>query len=172
MFPWSSLLSRSRRGHRGGVEGVANLQDPSLILREPPNGNPVLYSFWGLTNLTSDTPPYGKDGQPPGGDGGRVKFAPFYSKMSESPTSGIFRWLTGRNFPLSINPVNFAQVRANSFLRTLVFTKSGENYARQIWGLLKIKHSPEPGSKSHMPTNWSGIYCTVYGTPLTPILTP
>ena len=90
--PWPSLLSRSRRGLRGGLEGVANLQDPSLILREPPNGNPVLYSFWGLTNLTSDTPPYGKDGQPPGGDGGRVKFA---------------------------------QVGANSFLRTLSEVKNG-----------------------------------------------
>ena len=76
----------------------------------------MLYSFWGLTNLTSDTPPYGKDGQPPGGDGRGGKFAPpFYSKMSESPTSGKFRWLTGGNFPLSVNPVNFARVALHHF---------------------------------------------------------
>ena len=56
------------------------MQDPSLILREPPNGNAVLYSFWGLTNLTSDTPPYGKDGQPPGGDGRGANLTPLLLK--------------------------------------------------------------------------------------------
>ena len=57
------------------------MQDPSLILREPPNGNAVLYSFWGLTNLTSDTSPYGKDGQPPGGDGRGANLTPFGTRF-------------------------------------------------------------------------------------------